>query len=94
MNYLTLAGGIIPENSNKRRIFFLDGSGERKKVSLETTVPPGSIIYVDKDGWGHFKQFATESGILTGFIVGTFTSFLIYFAIDSDGAIPWPWQRN
>lgn len=47
-DYIKLAGGIIFEKGDPKRIFFIDSGGRKTPVNLDTEVPPGSLIYVDR----------------------------------------------
>jgi polysaccharide biosynthesis/export protein len=48
-DYIKAAGGIDTQKGDPRGIYFVNDAGERTKVKLDTKVPPGSLIYVDRN---------------------------------------------
>lgn len=88
-DYILLSGGINTNESNQRRIFFVDAEGNRTRADLMEPVEPGTVIHLDRDGWGKFKRFAQDFGIVRTFLTAlgaTLTLNAIY-----DGAlIPFP----
>ncbi len=69
-DYLTLAGGIEPENGSHDRIYFQAPDGELTDVAMNTPVPPGTTVFVDRNIWGGSKQFFTNVFVVTGWITG------------------------
>jgi hypothetical protein len=69
-NYILAAGGIDPETGSQNSIFFIDERGNRKKVTLDTSVTePGTLIYVGRNSWTLTTDTLGDILILTGFVV-------------------------
>jgi len=68
-DYIVAAGGINPDTGTPNRIFFIDESGGRQPVNLETSVEePGTLIYVGKNRWAVTEKTITRILIVTGFV--------------------------
>ena len=68
-DYVLSAGGIKLDTGTSNRIFFVDQTGARQRVTLETTVEePGTVIYVGKNSWAITEYTITRVLIVTAFI--------------------------
>ncbi|WP_081942241.1 polysaccharide biosynthesis/export family protein [Spirochaeta lutea] len=72
-DYLDFAGGVNPETGNRNNVGFLQPDGSVERVNLETSVPPGAIIFVQKNGWENFKNFMASDIMTT---IGWITTIL------------------
>lgn len=87
-DYIVAAGGINPDSGTQNRIFFVDESGGRQRVTLETSVEePGTLIYVGKNNWAVTEKTITRILIVTGFI-----SAIVAIVSDlADISTTWSW---
>ncbi len=69
-DYLELAGGIVEQDGSADRLFFAEPDGSLTRVSLETPVPVGSTIYVDRSGWGSARRTFDNIFTVTGWVTG------------------------
>lgn len=68
-DYLVAAGGVDPDTGSRERIYFIDDSGNRNRVALETNVTdPGTLIYVSKNAWAITEKTVTRALVITGLI--------------------------
>lgn len=49
LDYIKLAGGIDTQKGDPNRIYFINNQGNKMHVSLDSEVPPGSLIFVDRN---------------------------------------------
>ena len=47
--YLAAAGGIDRETGSLDSLWFVDAAGNRTRVTTSSAVPPGTVIYVDRN---------------------------------------------
>jgi polysaccharide export outer membrane protein len=87
-DYIVGAGGINPDTGTSNRIYFVDESGGRQRVTLETSVEePGTLIYVGKNSWAITEKSITRILILTGFV-----SAIVAIISDlADISVNWSW---
>ncbi|MBN2443526.1 MAG: SLBB domain-containing protein [Spirochaetales bacterium] len=71
-DYLKLAGGIDFEKADLKGIYFIDDAGNKTKVTLETEVVMGSVIYVDRSVLEKATFVAGKVGIIVGLIASLF----------------------
>ncbi len=82
IDYITAAGGFDEDNANMKTFTLIDLDGNRTKIGLYDEVPPGSVIYVEKNIMGNIGDvYSTASTILTW--IGILSA--VYTAVD--GAI-------
>jgi len=90
-DYIVAARGINPDSGTPNRIFFVDESGGRQRVSLETSVDePCTLIYVGKNSWAITEKSITRILIVTGFI-----SAIVAIVSDlADISVNWSWWSS
>jgi protein involved in polysaccharide export with SLBB domain len=67
-DYIKLAGGINVEKGDPYGIYFIDKTGARTHVSMEQEVPPGSLIWVDKNSWQKTVFALDQIGVVIAFV--------------------------
>jgi len=67
-DYLQAAGGINIETGSRESIWFVDAAGGRTRTTTSSPVPPGTIIYVDRNAWTKTQKTFTNVTIVTGFV--------------------------
>jgi protein involved in polysaccharide export with SLBB domain len=82
-DYLLAAGGINVESGSRESIWFLDAAGGRTRATTSSAVPPGTVIYVDRNAWTKTQKTFTNITIVTGFVTAivAFVSVLADFWI-------------
>jgi protein involved in polysaccharide export with SLBB domain len=65
-DYLKLAGGIDFEKADPDGIYFVDDVGNRTRVSLDTEMIPGVVLYVDRSFFEKTTFIAGKIGIIVG----------------------------
>jgi len=81
-DYILVAGGIDAEKGDPNRIFFIDESGKKTKVTLDTEVFPGCLIYVDRNGLEKATFAAGKVAVIVGLIAA-----VISIAVDINDII-------
>jgi protein involved in polysaccharide export with SLBB domain len=66
--YLAAAGGINRETGTLESLWFVDAAGNRTQVTTSSAVPPGTVIYVDRNPWTKTQKAFTNITIVTGFV--------------------------
>ncbi len=66
--YLAAAGGIDRETGSLDSLWFVDAAGARTRVTISSAVPPGTVIYVDRNSWTKTQKAFTDITIVTGFV--------------------------
>jgi polysaccharide export outer membrane protein len=77
--YLAAAGGIDPEIGSLKNLWFVDATGSRTRVTTSTPVPPGTVIYVDRNPWGKTQKAFTNITVVTSFVtaIALFLTYLV-----------------
>jgi protein involved in polysaccharide export with SLBB domain len=65
--YLAAAGGVNRETGSLDSLWFVDANGNRTRVTTSSAVPPGTVIYVDRNAWTKTQKTFTNITIVTGF---------------------------
>ncbi len=80
-DYIAAAGGINIETGSENTIYFVDKTGKKTHVTLETEVPPGSVILVDKNLWRKTQDTFNNIVVITSFVttVINFTTLILNF---------------
>jgi polysaccharide export outer membrane protein len=65
--YVAAAGGVDPETGTLTSIWFVAKDGTRTPVKISSPVPPGTVIYVDRNAWTKTQKAFTNITIVTGF---------------------------
>ncbi|MCX7031564.1 MAG: SLBB domain-containing protein [Spirochaetes bacterium] len=66
--YLVAAGGIDKETGSLDSLWFVDAEGNRTRVTTSSVVPPGTVIYVDRNTWTKTQKTFTNIMVVTGFM--------------------------
>jgi protein involved in polysaccharide export with SLBB domain len=77
--YLAAAGGIDPETGTLDSLWFVAKDGTRTRVTISTAVPPGTVIYVDRNTWTKTQKAFTNITVVTSFVtaIAVFFSYLV-----------------
>lgn len=67
-DYLRAAGGINPETGSLDSLWFVDEAGGRSRVATSTAVPPGTVIYADRNAWAKTQKAFADITVVTGFV--------------------------
>ncbi|MFP4114082.1 MAG: SLBB domain-containing protein [Spirochaetota bacterium] len=78
-DYLELAGGIDVENGSADQVFFVRPNGTRTRVSVDTAVPTGTMIYVDRNGWSRTRATFADIVTVTGWITSIVGATVVIF---------------
>ena len=83
-DYILASGGVDPDTGNPNAVYFVDKKGAKTKASLEEGVKPGTLIYVDKNGWTQFQSFFdSKFFITTGYVIeliGVVTTIITFIS--------------
>lgn len=82
--YLAAAGGINEETGSLSSLWFVDAAGNRTRVSTSTPVPPGTVIYADRNSWGKTQKAFGNITIVTSFMtpIMVFLTYVVELWVD------------
>jgi protein involved in polysaccharide export with SLBB domain len=77
--YLAAAGGINRETGSLDSLFFMDAAGNRTRVTTSSAVPPGTLIYVDRNSWTKTQKAFSNITVVTSFMtaIAVFLTYVV-----------------
>jgi polysaccharide export outer membrane protein len=77
-DYIMAAGGVSEDTGDANAVYFIDAKGKRARATPMDAVKPGSLIFVDKNGWTQFQSVFNDKVFIVTGIVTTILGLVTY----------------
>jgi protein involved in polysaccharide export with SLBB domain len=73
-DYILAAGGVNPLTADPSGMYFVDRLGRKTRAALAAPAEPGSLLFVDKNGWTKTTEVLGNISLVAGVITAVFTA--------------------